>query len=83
MERTIADILLIDKVQKYGIHPNANIIAFVIGRFILILIGIYLNYFIGCTIASRYYDFYAFTFVIIVETIYMFQLKKSSRFQMV
>lgn len=77
----IADILLIDKVQTYGIHPNANIIAFVIGRSILIVIGIYLNYFIGCTIASRYYGFYAFTFVIIAETIYVSIKKKGVDFK--
>ncbi len=67
----ITDVLLIDEVQTYGMHKHANKIALVSCRCILIAFGIYFTYFIGCTRGAKYYGLFAFTVLIIVETIYL------------
>lgn len=67
----ISDILLIDKEQTYGLHKHANMIATIICRSILIIIGIYFNYFISCSMGAQYYSLLIFTVIILLETLYI------------
>ena len=67
----ITDVLLIDEVQTYGMHKHANKIVLVMCRSVLIAFGVYFTYFIGCTHDQKYYGLFAFTVLIIVETIYL------------
>lgn len=67
----VADVMLIDKVQTYGMHKHANKVALAFGRCVLIAIGVYFTYFIGCTRGEQYYGLFAFTAIIIAETLYV------------
>jgi hypothetical protein len=67
----LTDVMLIDEIQTYGLHKHANKVALVICRSALIAFGIYFTYFIGCTRGTQYYGFFAFTAIIIAETIFI------------
>ena len=67
----LTDVMLIDEVQTYGLHKHANKSALLVCRSALIGLGLYFSYFIGCTRGTQYYGFFAFTAVILVETIFI------------
>jgi len=67
--------IIIDKLIKflsfinsYESCKHANIIATIICRSILLGIGFYFNYFIGCTLDTKYYGLFAFSLIIVIET---------------
>jgi hypothetical protein len=77
----IADILLIDKIQTYGSCKYGDIIACILNRCILMVFGVYFIYFIGCTLESKYYGLFAFTTIIIAETLYICIQKRGVDFK--
>jgi hypothetical protein len=76
----LVDFLLIDKMQTYQIE-GANIIATIFSRSILIILGIYFIYFISCTQGAKYYGLLTFTFVIVIETLYICIKRKGIDFK--
>ena len=78
----ITDLLLIDKIQTYGSCKYADIIACLSTRSILMLIGVYFVYFVGCTIDSKHFGLFAFTGVIAIETLYLCIRKRGVEFKL-
>ena len=74
------DIFLIDEIQTYQTE-NANIVGTLICRSVLIITGIYFNYFVACTQGATYYSLLVFTLVILIETIYICIKRKGLDFK--
>jgi len=77
----ITDILLIDKIQTYGSCKYGDIIVCFIFRSVLMITGVYFIYFIGCTHGSEYYGLFAFTAIILLETLYICIRKRGVDFK--